>query len=202
MLAPSLLIFSTFTLLAAAVLAVSAVPQLVNPLEVSASAPVPFPNVTFGATPWPPAPFEWRVRGINQYLPIIRSVSITCERYDPWQFPADYIGAFSAITQHFVDQMRRTGKAYLLLPETMFGLQEAVEGIDVEVTVFNEPIRPGKRHTFLSVAETLMAFNKMIVTAETAHFAALVPRFREMPWITRKTYRPIHIHRALRVRVA
>ena len=140
MLASSLLKSSTFILLTVAVLALPAVPQLVNPSEVSASAHVSFPNVTFGATPWPPAPFEWRVRGINQYLPIIRSASITCERYDPWQFPADYIGAFSAITQNFVDQMRRTGKAYLLLPETMSGLQEALEGIDIEVTVFNEPI--------------------------------------------------------------
>ena len=125
------------------------------------------------------------MRGIGQYLPIPHGVVVVCERYNPWQFPADYVAALGAITQPFVDQIRSVGNPYLVLPEGLCLLREAIEGINIEVTIFHDRTRSGKRHTFLSVAATPVAFNEMNFTAGTAHYAVLLPSFREMPLVSR-----------------
>ena len=182
------------SLLSSFTLAIPTTPELVTPLAVNTSALVPVRDQTVRATAWPAAPFSWMQRGIVEWLPIVQSISVTCIDYDPWDFPITYRDALSTITRRYLHQVRTSDRRDYLR-EDIFTLEEVVEGIDVEVLIYNQRGMLGKRHTLLSLAETLVALQSWIHATETAHYALLVPTIRRVPPFPRTQYRPVRIRR-------
>lgn len=179
-----------FSLLPSITLAFPSIPNVVAPIEVNISSLETLSNGTVGVSPWSPAPFEWKERGLVNFLPMVRDVSVTCVDYEAWPFSASDRYAFLHI---LIDYLRHIPIPPSKLVEKTHYLDISVPGSNVRVLVLNSANEHGERHTSLSVAETLWAYRNLMLKKGIAHAATLVPRTRRLPLIPWTSYRPIRI---------
>ena len=194
MVAHSILLSSFVSLLVPVATASPALPDVVQLPEANTSAKIaPSNNVTLGAAPWPPAPFQWSQRGIAELLPRLQSLTITCTSYDARPFSSSETYAIQVIAQHYYSMLKVVDpmKAF---PEEAIELDNVAPRLDIKVTVMNARDQPGRRHTNLSVAEALVAFVDQVTRTGTGHSATLVPKLRRIPLTNYVTYRAIRIY--------
>ena len=190
MLVPSPQLPFFVSLLLPILLAFPAVADLFRPSEVNASALAPLSNVTFGATPWPPAPFEWSQRGIVELLPHTQSVTIRCISYDARPFSISEKRDIRKIARDFY-RMLELAEPMERFPEDTISL--GYTGYGVRVTILNALDQPGRRHTNLSIAEAMLAFANHVAGTGIGHSATIVPIVRRIPLTNWVMYRPVRI---------
>lgn len=194
MVAHSILLSSFVSLLVPVATASPALPDVVQLPEANTFAKIaPSNNVTLGAAPWPPAPFQWSQRGIAELLPRVQSVTIMCTSYDARSFSSSETYAIRVIAQHYYSILELVDPMEAF-PEETIKLGNVAPRLDIEVTVMNARDQPGRRHTNLSVAEALVAFVDQVTRTGTGHYATLVPKLRRIPLTKCVTYRPILIY--------